>query len=183
MAYKRYTDEDRIKALELLALGHSLSDVSRTFNIPITTIHNWEKEKTDGAREIKKELNSEELERIRKEKKEEFVTEANSIIFKGLKLLDKRITRALEEEESITDLIEKLQDKDTKIEDESLSRYEVIELCKKLKEMKVQRVSEITTAIGTLYDKQALAQGDATQNINGKLTLENLLDKVKGEEY
>ena len=43
-------------------------------------------------------------------------------------------------------------------------------------------INKLSTTLGTLYDKQALAQGDATQNINEKLTLENLLDKVKGEE-
>jgi|LSQX01.2.fsa_nt_gb DNA-binding transcriptional MerR regulator len=182
MAYRRYTDKDRITALELLALGHSLSDVSRQLNIPVTTIHNWDKNKTEGAKEIKKELNSEELERIRKEKKEEFVAKANDIIKKGLSLLDKRITRALEEEESIDELIVQLVKKAKKGEEE-LNISDIKEIANKLKEMKVQRVSEITTAIGTLYDKQALAIGDATQNINGKLTLENLLDKVEGEEF
>ena len=170
MAYRRYTDEDRIKALELLALGHSLSDVSRTFNIPITTIHNWEKEKTDGARELKKELNSEELERIRKEKKEEFVAKANDIIKKGLSLLDKRITRALEEEESLDELICELVKKNNENE---LSISEIKEIANKLKEMKVQRVSEITTAIGTLYDKQALAIGEATVNAGIKIVIED----------
>jgi len=174
MAYRRYTDKDRITALELLALGHSLSDVSRQLNIPVTTIHNWEKEKTDGAREIKKELNSEELERIRKEKKEEFVAEANSIISKGLKLLDKRITRALEEEESIDELIVQLVKKAKKGEEE-LNISEIKEIANKLKEMKVQRVSEITTAIGTLYDKQALAQGEATVNAGIKVQLDGEL--------
>jgi len=174
MAYRRYTDKDRITALELLALGHSLSDVSRQLNIPVTTIHNWDKNKTEGAKEIKKELNSEELERIRKEKKEEFVAKANDIIKKGLSLLDKRITRALEEEESIDELIVQLVKKANKGEEE-LNISEIKEIANKLKEMKVQRVSEITTAIGTLYDKQALAIGDATINAGIKVTLDGEL--------
>lgn len=174
MAYRRYTDKDRITALELLALGHSLSDVSRQLNIPVTTIHNWDKNKTEGAKEIKKELNSEELERIRKEKKEEFVAKANDIIKKGLSLLDKRLTRALEEEESLDELICELVKKNNENE---LSTAEIKEIANKLKEMKVQRVSEITTAIGTLYDKQALAQGDATINAGIKVTLDGELDE------
>jgi DNA-binding transcriptional MerR regulator len=170
MAYRRYTDKDRITALELLALGHSLSDVSRQLNIPVTTIHNWDKNKTEGAKEIKKELNSEELERIRKEKKEEFVAKANDIIKKGLSLLDKRITRALEEEESLDELICELVKKNNENE---LSIAEIKEIANKLKEMKVQRVSEITTAIGTLYDKQALAIGEATVNAGIKIVIED----------
>lgn len=180
MAYRRYTDEDRIKALELIALGHSVSSVSRALNIPRTSIINWNDEKTQRAKQVKAELNTEELDRIRQQKKEEFVAKANDIIKKGLSLLDKRLTRALEEEESLDELICELVKKNNENE---LSTAEIKEIANKLKEMKVQRVSEITTAIGTLYDKQALAQGDATQNINGKLTLENLLDKVEGEEF
>jgi hypothetical protein len=34
-----------------------------------------------------------------------------------------------------------------------------------------------------LYDKQALASNEATQNINATVSIEAMIDKVKGEEY
>ena len=148
MAYRRYTDEDRIKALELLALGNSLTSVSEMLGIPDATISDWSESNTKGSRQLKEELDKD-FGDIRKKRKEKFINNCWNIIDKTISLLERKIQEELDKEED----------------------------CNKA------RVSELTTALGTLYDKQALASNEATQNITGSLTVEALIDKVKGEEY
>ena len=91
MAYRRYTDEDRIVALELMALGTTLSEVSRRLKIPKATLSQWHNSKTQGAKKIKDEMNKEEYERIRTQKKQRFIEKASEIIEKTLLRLDKQI--------------------------------------------------------------------------------------------
>ncbi len=91
MAYRRYTDEERITALELMALGTTLSEVSRRLKIPKATLSQWHNCKTQGAKKIKDEMNKEEYERIRTQKKQGFIEKASEIIEKTLLRLDKQI--------------------------------------------------------------------------------------------
>lgn len=91
VAYRRYTDEERIMALELMALGTTLSEVSRRLKIPKATLSQWNNCKTQGGKKIKDEMNKEEYERIRTQKKQRFIEKASEIIEKTLLRLDKQI--------------------------------------------------------------------------------------------
>ena len=177
MAYRRYTDKDRITALELLALGHSLSDVSRQLNIPVTTIDNWDKDKTQKAKEIKKELNTEELGEIRKQKKEEFVNNAWEAIDMANQLIKRQLERALEQEAEINklldDAIDEIETSEMEYKEKQAAKRAVYS---KIAQLKIEDINKLSTTLGTLYDKQALAQGDATINAGIKVKLDGELE-------
>ena len=82
-----------------------------------------------------------------------------SAIDKGLKLLDRRINTALEHEDELDELIDEIFTTDK----EEISQDEKKALVNKIRSLQVQKLGEITTAIGTLYDKRALAKGETTQ--------------------
>jgi hypothetical protein len=143
MGYKKYTDEDRIKAMELLALGQTLSDVHRTLNIPISTIKNWNDEKTNIAKEIKKELDSDKLASLRKQKKQEFVKAGWDIINLAQKLLSDKLKAdeklPVEERKikptELTNILGVQYDKQALANNESTVNESIkIELCGELKD-------------------------------------------------
>ena len=131
MAYKRYTEEQRVKAIEMMAL-YGLTEVSEKLDIPVTTLKTWKDGKTAKSRETA--INFEE---IRKEKKAEFVARAWDSLILGLNRL-----------------LNELQDPDARIS-----------------------ARDLAIIIGTLYDKQALANNEATLNAGIKITLGGDLDK------
>jgi signal transduction histidine kinase len=177
MAYRRYTDKDRITALELLALGHSLSDVSRALKIPISTIKGWNDEKTLGAKAIKKDLNSEELAKFRKQKKEEFVNNAWEAIDMANQLIKRQLERALEQEAEINklldDAIDEIETSEMEYKEKQAAKRAVYS---KIAQLKIEDINKLSTTLGTLYDKQALAQGDATVNAGIKVQLDGELE-------
>lgn len=177
MAYRRYTDEDRIKALELLALGHSASDIAKTLNIPRTTIINWQTDKTIRAQEIKKELDTEQLGKLRQQKKEEFVNNAWKSIGMANELIERQLKRALEQENEINklldDAIDEIEASEMEYKEKQAAKRAVYS---RIAQLKIEDINKLSTTLGTLYDKQALAQGDATINAGIKVKLDGELE-------
>lgn len=132
MAYKRYSEKQRVKAIEMMGL-YGLTEVSEKLNIPITTLKTWKDGKTKMSRETA--INYED---VRKEKKAEFVAKA----WDGLTLGQNR-------------LINELKDPETKIS-----------------------ARDLAIIIGTLYDKQALANNENTVNAGVSVTLSKELDEL-----
>ena len=97
--------------------------------------------------------------KLRNEKMSEFSTRASEIIQKGLTLLNRRLDRALASEEDLDLLIDEIYATDK----EKLSQDEKNRLVNKIRTLQVQDMKDITTAIGTLYDKKALADGKPTE--------------------
>ena len=150
---KKYTDDYKEKAYLMYAACGNFNEVSRSLGVPVTTIKTWiDKKKPD------------ELDELRTQKKMEFVDKASEIIDKGLLLLDRRITTALEYENELEELISVISSQD-------MNGNEKNALITKVKSLELQKLSEITTAIGTLYDKRALAKGETTQNAKITFTL------------
>ena len=75
---QKYPDDIKEKAFLLYATCGNYNEVSRELDVPITTIKGWIDKK-----------NPDELDELRKKKKEEFVDKASDIIDKGLRLLKK----------------------------------------------------------------------------------------------
>ena len=98
--------------------------------------------------------NYDEFLKIQAEKKEDFINRSNRIIDKMTNLLDRRVSRALEKEDDIDNIIEEVWSASENKEDEgSISRQEKLELTKKLNKLMLNSMSEITTSMGTIYDK------------------------------
>ena len=84
------------------------------------------------------------------------------------------MNRAIEEEETLDELIEEIECMD----DDDMSYQQKIATINKIKSLQLHNLKDLTTAIGTLYDKRALSKGEMTQNVSfaTNLSLEKLAE-------
>ena len=127
------------------------SEVERRLGVPRKTVEKIVKEHKDD----------EEFTKLCQQKNEEFVVTAERIINKATNLLEKRIDTALEKQDEIEDIIYDVYNADK----EDISPQEKKSVVSNLRKLQVNGLSEITTAIGTLYDKKAMAQTGVVGNI------------------
>jgi len=107
-----------------------------------------------------KENNSEEFARVCEEKKEMFQDKANRIIDKSLALLERRIDLAADNEDALDEIIQMVWEQDKQELNETQKRT----IVNKISRMQLNSLSELTTALGTLYDKMRIAKGESTSN-------------------
>lgn len=165
MARGKKTDYDTIyNVMTSWFTTHNYEETARALNMPATTIYGIVKENKDKA----------EFKELRGQKEAEFADKASEIIDKGLLLLKRRMDRAIEEEETLDDLIDEIW----MMDDEDMSQLAKTTAVNKIKNMQLHNLKDITTAIGTLYDKRALSRGEMTQNVNfaTNFDLDKLLD-------
>lgn len=166
MQGKKYSDEKKEQAYLIYATTGSFAETAKQLGVAKSTVKNWI--------DAKRENEPDEFEQLRTEKKKDFIDKASEIIEKGLELLDRRMTTALDHENQLDFLIDEIIQSDK----EELSQEEKSKLINKIRAIQVQKLGDITTAVGTLYDKRALAKGDSTQNT--KVTVEMSMDeKIK----
>ena len=75
--------------------------------------------------------------------------------------MERRLNRAIEKEEELDLFIDEVYAADK----EEISPEEKKSLASKLRALQIQDIKALTTAVATLYDKRALAQGKSTQNV------------------
>lgn len=146
---KKTSPETIYKIMASYAITNSYNQTARDLNMPYATVKDI----------VKANQDKEEFIKLRQEKKDEFADKATEIIDKGLLLLKRRMTRAIEEEETLDDLIEEIWSMD----DSEMSQQAKNAAVNKIKNMQLHNLKDITTAIGTLYDKRALAKGESTE--------------------
>lgn len=168
MRGQKYSDEVKEKAYLMYATSGNINEVSRELDVPYATIAGWLKAKEKDA--------PDEFDKLRDEKKRDFIEKSSDIIDKGLDLLDRRIDRALNQETELDMLIDEIfcTDKD------ELSPKEKESLIRKVRALQLQDVKSITTAIGTLYDKRALAKGESTAKTTVEIKLPEEVDDYAG---
>lgn len=191
---QKYNDDIKEKAFALLAVNNNVQEVAKQLNLPYTTVKTWEKKFLKEAEEQEKaksntensqaakdkqdtNLRSENLIELRNKKKKEFVDNSWNIIDKAQKLLERRITRALENEDQLDSLVSEIM----KLDHQDLSQEQRKTLYKKMSNIKVEDVGKLSTMLGTLYDKQALANNEATSKVDGVIRIEDLVKKAEGE--
>lgn len=163
MSRGKKTDYDTVyKVMVSWFATHSYSETARQLDMPITTVRDIVNDNIDKPDFVN----------LRKEKENEFADKATEIIDKGLILLTKRLSRAIEHEEDLDNLIDDIWDMD----DDEMSYKDKDKLVNKIKTLQLQNIKDITTAIGTLYDKRALSRGESTQNLG--FTTDIPLDKL-----
>jgi len=148
-----YPQDVKERALAELATTNNVSDVARRLGIPDTTLHVWLREKEEDGN----------FARYREQKKKEFVKNAWDTIQDAMQLGNNRVKRALKHENEFDEFIELVQETE-------LSGGQKAALIAKIKQLQVQNIRDISTYVGTIYDKAALAAGDATARgeITGK---------------
>lgn len=142
------------KIIALYCAGFSQAEISKSLGVPKSTI-------CQQLKKYREENPNSEIEQIRTEKKNEFVSQAWGVLNDSLDLLRGRISTALKHEAELDDLIEEVY------ADGDIKEAEKKNLVGKLRTLQTHNIKDLSTVIGTLYDKQALAQGESTQNIGG----------------
>lgn len=109
-----------------------------------------------------KSENSENFAKVCELKKEEFQDKANRIINKAMILLERKYDTALNNQNEIEEMINIVFNSNDK--KDKLSHKEKLEIVKRLARLELNSLSEITTSVGTLFDKMRLAKGEPTAN-------------------
>lgn len=146
----------REKAYALFATEDNLSRIARELGVPDSTVRGWKKKYDEECKAdpVKAEA--------RDEKKREFVHNCWGIINDALIVAARRVKRAAEDEEGIDALIEEAREATDVCELDPIRAGTIV---KKVESLKCEDIVKLTTVIGTLYDKQALASGDNTANV------------------
>ena len=110
--------------------------------------------------------------KLRQKKKEDFINDAWKLIDLSKGVLEKRLTRAMDNEEALDELVEEI----SKLDYKTLTSQQRQALYMKLAKIKVDDVKSLATVLGTLYDKQALANKEATAIVEGSITVKKFED-------
>ena len=176
---KKYGDDIRERAFALLSCSNNVSEVAGKLGLPYSTVKTWEKKWLEEKSKDEKNESGEDkqeggtvvhdLVKLRALKKEEFVNDAWGLIEKCNSLLSRRVTRALEREEEMDKLFIEAIDESTPAE----RRKAIVNL---LATLKMEDTTKISTILGTLYDKQALACREATSIVGGAVEIKKFED-------
>ena len=148
---KKTSPEVIYQVMTSWAVTNNYSQTAKDLGMAITTVEKIVKDNKDKPEFVK----------LCNDKRATFADKATEIIDKGLLLLKRRMNRAIEEEEMLDELIDEIYSMD----DEEMSQQSKTATVNKIKHMQLHNLKDITTAIGTLYDKRALAKGEMTQNV------------------
>lgn len=165
---QKYNDDIREKAIALLTVNNSVSFVARELGLPRSTVKSW-KEAFDKEAEASGEDN---IAKLRQKKKEDFINDAWKLIDLSKGVLEKRLTRARDNEEALDELVDEI----CKLDYKTLTSQQRQALYMKLAKIKVEDVKSLATVLGTLYDKQALANKEATAIVEGSITVKKFED-------
>lgn len=165
---QKYNDDIKEKAYALLATNNSVSYVAEQLGLPRSTVKTW-KEQYDAKAEESGEAT---LAKLRQKKKEEFVNRAWGIIGQTQTILERRLQRAIESEDKLDELLEEICELDYK----TLTDAQRKALYAKLSVIKVDDVKALGVVLGTVYDKQALANKEATGIVDGEFRIKKFED-------
>ncbi|HRF69869.1 MAG TPA: helix-turn-helix domain-containing protein [Candidatus Pelethenecus sp.] len=177
---KKYNDDVKEKAFALLACNNNTQAVAEELGIPYTTVKTWEKKWINNGAHKQEETpekpitkhGEDNLVELRNKKKEEFVENAWELIGKVRTLLERRLDRAILSENIIDEIVEEI----TKLDSKQLTDSQRKALYSKISAIKIENVKELATVLGTLYDKQALANKEATAIVEGDIKVKKFED-------
>jgi len=183
-AGERYNEKQKAKALAMFEMGVSLSATSRQLKIPKSTLHMWKEQYAKDKPEIlathtqNAEQNAErsaldkklEIAGLVDQYKAEFIDKSWDIIRTAETLIERRLKRAVESEDKLDEMITMIG------EDSEMNEKTKTALINKIRTAKVDDVVKLSTVLGTLYDKQALANKEATSIVDGNMTVKKFED-------
>jgi hypothetical protein len=159
MAKGKKTDNETIyKVMLSYITTRNYSETGRQLDMPESTVRKI----IDDNRE------KPEFAKLCEEKRDEFVEKADKIIYKATELLERRLDTALESQDELEDMIQEIWDAG----DNEIKGAKKKAMINKLSRLQLNALNEITTALGTMYDKRALAKGEPTSNEVLKINIE-----------
>lgn len=165
----KFPEECRARAEEMLIGGMTPPEVGQILRIEFPTLQN------QTVYYWRRKLNERQPEAIpnaRQKRKEEFARKAWDTIMTAQKLMDKRLRRALDHEEQLDRIVDEIDG----LPEEEMTTEDRRDLRRKMATIRVDDIAKLSTALGTLYDKQALASKDATEIVGGSLTVKKFED-------
>ena len=130
----------------------STHKASKELGINHSTARNWTSDMSEEEKQY--------VEDCKKEYSEKFSEEADDIIRKGLSLIKRQFERAIEAEDELDNLMEAVYC------DTDMDYSEKKAIIAKISRLKCENFKDISTVIGTLYDKKALSEGKTTANMS-----------------
>lgn len=159
------TDNETIYKIMLSVFStNNFSETARQLNLPVKTVEKIYKENKD----------KEEFTKLCQEKKEEFTETATRIINKATNLMEKRLDLANEHENELEELIEEIWKTDKKDMNETKKKA----LVSKIAGMQLYSIKELAVAVGTMYDKRALAKGESTTNTDITIKMDKRAEEL-----
>lgn len=165
MSKGKKTDNETIyKIMISMFSTNNFSETSRQLNIPVTTVEKIYKENKDKEKFVK----------LCNQKKEEFTETATRIINKATTLMEKRIDLATKHENELEEIIDEIWNTDKKEMNETKKKA----LVNKIAGMQLYSLKELSVAIGTMYDKRALAKGESTSNTDINIKMDKKVEEL-----
>lgn len=152
-------DQTREQIKALLSTGMAKNAIAKQVKVSWATVDKVSKEFPDD------------LESLREQKRTEFIDRLWNSMDKALGLADKRIELALDANQKLDELHEAVGDSD-------MDPKKIFELQRAIEGISAVPLGQISTFIGTIYDKHALMTGGKTADIG--LTYEAQLAKILG---
>lgn len=187
MAQGKKTDEQTLEvARAYLAAGETVASVSRRLKVPESTVRGWRKrfEREEGVqdapknaaegvggKELLQHYASDNFAELRAQKKREMIERAWRIIEKAQAKVERDLDRAIEKEKFIDHAIVLLG-----TVGDQMSAGELKATYKTLRELKIDDIGKLSTVMGTMYDKQALAIGEETEILGGSVAVRRFED-------
>lgn len=162
---KKYSEEIKEKALALLAVNDNVTQTAKALGLPESTVRQW---KNHRAREDEDDA----FAKLREKKKKAFIRSAWNNVERANRLIYKRLNRAEKAEKELDELLVLVRN----AKKEELTDDEKRKIFRTLAILRVDDISKLSTVLGTLYDKQALAACEATAVVDGKIAVPRFED-------
>jgi transposase-like protein len=159
---KQHSDETKELARARVAAGETQSRVARDMGVAKSTLHSWLTEADrDGHQEA------------REKRKEKFIDKAWESIENALIFGNQKIKVATVSQENFNDIIERfIELLEEARQRKEINALEISNVVTALASLMRIPLKDVSTYIGTLYDKIALASGDVTTRgeVKGQVT-------------
>ena len=160
---QKYNDDIKERAYALFDTNNNVEYVSRKLGVPESTLRGWKKRYEEEA------LKDPTLAARRQKYKTDFVKSAWRSINMAQALLERRLSRALENENLIDEMISIVKQGESGAQMSEQRRDELLSRMSELKRDDLGRLDlgRLVAILGTLYDKQALANREETEIVGG----------------
>lgn len=161
---KKTSLEDVYKVMVGYAGNKNVNDLAKSLGMPESTCRKIILDNQEKPEFVK----------LCEKKEEEFADKATRIINLGTELLERRLKTAIEKQEELETTLDLIMEADK----EDIEYKEKLAMAKRIGRMQLNGLSEITTAVGTLYDKRALAKGESTENKSITITMDESVKEL-----
>lgn len=148
---RKYSDEVKETVRAMCAANVPVKEIFEKTGVPENTIYDWKNNSFEKDDEFKK---------VRDKNKEKIIDESWKGVTAAIKVMNRKIERALAAEKAAEKIIKKLLDGEP-MEDSELNQAKI-----KLELASAVSLGDITRSYGIMIDKINLLSGEPTQNLN-----------------